>query len=123
MGDTTNRRAGIVELSVDGELYEIASDGIEYGGFNPKREMLKGPDGVHGYSEEPQVPYVSCDVRDSSKITLSKLQNATNVTVLAKLANGKGCILRNACYCADGKVSTKDATIEARWEGMSGEEF
>ncbi len=121
--DNTNRRAGVVELLVDGEVMEVASEGIEYGGFHMKREMLVGGSGVQGYSEEFQVPYVSCEIRDSSKVDLSKLQNVTNGTILVKLANGKGCILRNAAYCAEGKVSTKGATIEARWEGMSGEEI
>lgn len=112
-----------MEFSVDGGVFEVASEGIEYGGFNPKREMMKGPDGVHGYSEEPQVPYVSLEIRDNKSLSLSKLQNITNGTILVKLANGKAAILRGACYCADGKVETKGATIEARFEGLSGEEI
>ena len=121
--DNTNRRSGTMEISYDGKVLEIAGDGIEYGGFNPKREMLTGPNGPQGYSEKAQVPFCSGKFRDSKNIKLSELQNITNATILGRLANGKSFMLEGAIYASEGNMSTADSSGDFRFEGMSGQEI
>jgi hypothetical protein len=121
--DNSNRRSGTIELSYDGKIVEVAGEGIEYGGFYPKREMHLGPSGPQGYGEKSQVPFCSGKFRDSRGIKLSEFQNITNATILGKLANGKAFILEGACFASEGKMSSADGTGDFRFEGMSGREI
>jgi len=43
--------------------------------------------------------------------------------VIAELANGKTVVLRSAWYAGEGKVNTAESEIDARFEGLSGEEI
>lgn len=121
--DNSLRRAGEIEISYNGKIMETAGDGIEYGGFNPLREMLVGPNGPQGYSEKPQVPFVSGKFRDSKNIKLSELHNITNATIFCKLANGKSFMIEGACFASEGNMSTSDATGDFKFVGMSGREI
>jgi hypothetical protein len=121
--DNSNRRSGTIELSYDGKVVEVAGDGIEYGGFYPKREMYTGPNGPQGYGEKAQVPFCSGKFRDSKSVKLSEFQNITNATILCRLANGKSFILEGACFASEGNMSSNDGTGDFRFEGMSGREI
>lgn len=118
MADTTNRIAGTAYLSVDGTTYLLAGD-FEYNPSLVTRTSLSGMDGVHGYSEKPNVPHISGTLRDAGGLKVADLNAMTNVTVVAELANGKTIIGRQMWTVEDQTAKATDGTIEVKWEGRS----
>ena len=118
----TNRRSGTIYLKIDGTQYD-ARGSYTYSLGPPKREAIVGPDGVHGYKEMPQVPYVEGEIVDARDLDLAALQGLTESTVTLELATGKTVVLRDAWYAADGTVGTEDANVQVRFEGLSAEEI
>jgi hypothetical protein len=117
-----NRRiGGIIFLKVDGQLYQ-AKGNFTYNLGSPKREALIGADGVHGFKETIQVPYVEGAISDSDELDLSKLTTIRDATVTLELANGKVFSLEQAWYAADGNVTTEEGEIQVRFEGITGRE-
>ncbi len=119
MGSNTNRLAGTAYLSVDGQTYMLAGD-FEYNPSLVTRETLTGQDTVHGYSEKPIAPHISCTLRDSGGLSVASLNAMTDVTVVAELANGKTIIGRNMWTVEAQTSKSTDATIEVKWEGPQG---
>jgi len=118
MADNTNRLAGTANLSVDGKSYMLVAD-FEYNPSKKTRETLSGMDDVHGYSEKPRPGSISATIRDSGGLTVADLNDMTNVTIVAELANGKTIIGRNMWTIEDQTAKAADATIEVKWEGPS----
>jgi len=112
---TNNRRAGRIFVKVDGTQYDAKGD-FTYGLGLPKRESIVGSDGVHGYKETPQVPFIEGAFTDSSSLDLATLQQIDNATVTLELANGKIVVLSNAWYASEGNVSTGEGEIPVRFE-------
>lgn len=112
---TNNRRAGRIFVKVDGTQYDAKGD-FSYGLGLPKREAIVGADGVHGYKETPQVPFIEGAFTDSSDLDLATLQQIDNATVTLELANGKIVVLSNAWYASEGNVSTGEGEIPVRFE-------
>lgn len=117
-----NRRSGLLFVKVDGTQYDAKGE-FTYRILDVKREVIIGPDGVHGYKELPQVSFIEGAITDSRTLDLKAFQNITNADVLLELANGKKMVLREAWYCADGDVTTEEAEIQLRFEGKGGEEI
>lgn len=115
------RVGGILQLKVDGELFQAKGEFTHNIG-SPKREGVVGADEVHGYKETPQIPYIEGAVTDSSDLDLESLTTVDDATVTLQLANGKVVVLREAWYAADGAVSSEEGEIEVRFEGIRGEE-
>ena len=82
-----------------------------------------GADGVHGYKEMPQVPYIEGEITDARGLDLAALQALTESTVTLELANGKTVVLRDAWYAADGTVTTETGAVQCRMEGLFAEEL
>lgn len=118
MANNANRLAGTAFLSVDGVSYMLSGD-FEYNPSTVSRESLVGMDGPHGYSEKPVVGHISGTLRDSGGLSVVSLNQMTNVTVTAQLANGKTIVGRNMWTVENQTVKSTDATIEVKWEGMS----
>ncbi|URF02791.1 phage tail tube protein [Cupriavidus campinensis] len=118
MADNTNRLAGTANLSVDGKSYMLVGD-FEYNPSKKTRETLSGMDDVHGYSEKPRPGAISGTIRDSGGLTVADLNDMTNVTIVAELANGKTIIGRNMWTIEDQTAKATDATIEVKWEGLN----
>lgn len=118
MADNTNRLAGTANLSVDGKSYMLVGD-FEYNPSKKTRETLSGMDDVHGYSEKPRPGAISGTIRDAGGLTVADLNDMTNVTIVAELANGKTIIGRNMWTIEDQTAKAADATIEVKWEGLS----
>jgi hypothetical protein len=116
MGD--QRRAGMIQLQVNGEIQDAKGE-FDYGLGQPKRTAIIGADRVHGYTEEPQVAYIEGKITDRNTLDVEELVKGKGLTVTLSLANGKVISLRDAWYAGDGKVNTKEAEIEVRWEGAS----
>jgi len=113
-----NRRAGIIYLKVDGEVFD-AKGNFTYNLGNPKREGIPGADRVHGYMEKVQVPFIEGEITDSQTLDLGRLQNITDATVTLELSTGQTVILKEAWYSADGDGNTEEGNIQVRFEGMS----
>jgi hypothetical protein len=119
MANPTNRLAGTVNLTVDGQVYLLAGE-FEYSPSLVTRETLTGMDTVHGYSEKPKAPHISGTLRDSGGLSVAALNAMTGVTVVAELANGKTIIGQNMWAVEDQTAKSTDATIEIKWEGPQG---
>lgn len=118
-GNNANRLAGTVYVAVDGKTYMLVGD-FEYMPSKVSRETLVGMDGVHGYSEKPVQGHIAGTLRDSGGLSVESLNDMTNVTVVAELANGKTIIGRNMWTVESQTSKQTDGTIEVRWEGPQG---
>jgi hypothetical protein len=119
MANPTNRLAGTVNLSVDGQVFLLAGE-FEYDPSIVSRETLTGMDTVHGYSEKPHAPHISGTLRDSGGLSVAALNAMTGVTVVAELANGKTIIGQSMWTVEAQTAKSTDATIEIKWEGPQG---
>lgn len=115
------RVGGIFNLKVDGELYK-AKGNFTYNIGSPKREGVVGADGVHGFKENPQVPFAKGEITDDPELSLSVLTTAEDATVTLELANGKVITISEAWYAGEGTGNTEEGNIGFRFEGMRGDE-
>lgn len=117
-----NRRAGIIYLKVSGRTHDVKGS-FTYNIGQPKREGIVGHDGVHGFKELPQIPFIEGEITDASDLDLKSILNYEDETVTLELNNGKTIVLSNAWFAGDGNVSTEDGNIAVRFEGKSGKEI
>lgn len=115
---TNNRRAGKIFVKVDGVLQD-AKGAFSYGLGHDKRDAIIGSDGVHGYKETPQVPYIEGAITDRADLDLEKLAKQDNVTITLELVNGKTIVLANAWFAGEATVGTEEAEISVRWESRT----
>ena len=115
---TNNRRAGVIFVKVDGVQYD-AKGSYSYNLGLPKRDPITGSDGIHGFKETPQVPFIEGVITDRADIDLEKVVMADNVTVTLELNNGKVIVLANAWFAGEGGGSTDEAEITVRWESRT----
>ncbi len=115
------RRAGIIQLQIDGEVAD-AKGSFSYNLGRPQREAIVGHDSVHGFKELPQVPFIEGEITDRGTLDLAALVNTTDATVTITLANGKIVALYDAWFAGEGTGNTEEANIPVRFEGMSAEE-
>lgn len=116
------RVGGIIYIKVDGVQYQ-AKGSWTYNLGEEKREGVVGSDGVHGYKELPQIPFVEGVITDSGEISSQALLKLSGVTVTLELANDKVIVWRNAWFAGDGNITTEEGEIAARFESKSkGEE-
>lgn len=118
----SNAVGGTITLTVAGER-QRAKGAFTYNLGQDKNEAVLGADGVHGHKVMPQVPFIEGEITDHSDLDLVELVNATDVTVVLELVNGKSIVLREAWFAGDGNVGTEEGNITARWEGLSAEEI
>lgn len=112
---SNNRRAGRVYLKINGSLHD-AKGSFSYNLGQDKREGIVGADGIHGYKETPQVPFIEGVITDRGDIDLELLAGDDHVTVTLELVNGKTIVLANAWFAGEGTVTTAEAEIAVRWE-------
>jgi hypothetical protein len=118
----TQRRAGIIRVTVDGELQDAKGE-FTVGFGTPKRTAVIGSSGVQGFTEEPQVAFIEGALTDRGNMNLKALFELDDASATVEWANGKTFVLRNAWYAGDGTVTSGEAEIPFRMEGPSGEEF
>ncbi len=113
---TSQRLAGLVSLTIDGQAWDVAAD-FAYNPSTVKRETIKGQSRVEGYSEMPEAGYISATLRDRGNTTVATFNAMTNSTIVAQLANGKT-IMGSAMWCVESEeVRTQEATFAVRWDG------
>jgi hypothetical protein len=110
------RRAGLIQLQINGAIQD-AKGSFTYNLGLPKREPIVGSDGVHGYKETPQVPFIEGAITDRDTLDLTALASGRDLTVTLTVGNGKVIVLREAWWAGEGTVSTEEAEIPVRWEG------
>lgn len=112
------RIAGICFFKVDGQQYPLRGS-FKVQPFNTKKEGIAGQDGIHGYKETPIIPFIEGEVSDLGSFSLSQLQQVTNSTITAELANGKVYTLRNAWFVDAPDLDAVDGKITIKFEGRS----
>jgi hypothetical protein len=117
MATTPNMIAGTAYLTIDGKNYQLVGN-FSYRPTQDTRETLKGMDGIHGFKGSPEAGQIKAQLRDSGAISVQDIGDASNVTVVCELANGKTVVGRNMWRTGDPlEVDTNEATFDVTWEG------
>jgi hypothetical protein len=116
------RRGGIIQLQLDGEVYE-AKGNFSYNLGLPMREAIIGADGVHGYKETPQVAFIEGEITDRQELDLATLVRTSDATITLTLANNKVIALRDAWFAGEGTGNSEEGNIAVRFEAESAEEI
>ena len=112
----SNLIAGIAQITVDGETYQLEG-GLKYSPSSVKRESMIGQDGFHGFKETPVTGSISMTIRDAGSLAVSDFNAMRNATVVAQLANGKVVVGRNMGAVDVQEVDTGDAKFDVKFEG------
>jgi hypothetical protein len=117
------RRGGILELKINGEIFD-AKGNFSYGLGKNERSAIVGADSVHGYSEKIMAPFIEGEITDKDSLSLDALSKVTDAVITLTVANGKIIVLRGAwCTNPDGLgASTEEGAVKVRFEGTSAEE-
>ncbi len=121
------RRAGIIQLTINGERHD-AKGNFTYNLGRPVRESIVGSDAIHGFMEKPQVAFIEGEVTDRGDLSLDALISSENVTVVLQLAIGpngpaKAIVLEAAAFIGEGSGNSEEGNIAVRFESDSGEEI
>jgi hypothetical protein len=116
------RIAGIAFLTVDGVQYPVKGS-FTVSPSSLERKMIPGQDGIHGYSENPRVPFIEGDVSLVPELSMEDVERITNSTVTAQLANGKLYVLRAATCTSALELNTHDGQTRIRFEGEACDEI
>lgn len=112
------RFAGIAYVKVDGSQLPLRGN-FTVSPSRLERAGIAGQDGVHGFSELPRVPYIEGDISLTPEISVEDLQDITNATVTAELANGKTYVLSEAWTKAAFELNTHEGMARIRFEGIT----
>jgi len=114
-----NRIGGILFIKADGVSLRAKGSWTINPGIN-KKEMVPGADGVHGYTEKPQVSSISGIITDSNDLDVEALYRTVDATITAELANGKMFVCEQAVFSGDGESTTEEGEITAEFQGING---
>jgi hypothetical protein len=114
------RVAGICYVKVDGEQLEV-SGGIECPIVTIKRETVMGLAGPAGLKETALEPFIKLSAIFMPNFPLDTLQNNTEMTVTAELANGKVYTLSGAFIKGEPSAKGEDGTVELEFGGTRGQ--
>lgn len=117
----SQRVAGLIQLQVNGEVLRAKGE-FTWNLGKPMRESVVGSDGIHGYKETPQVPFIEGAITDLQDLSVATLVTTTNATVNLRLGNNKAIALNNAFYAGEGTGNTGESEIPVRWEGSDAQE-
>ena len=116
------RIAGVVEVTYNGKVLKVVGS-VSYNLGQRLREGLVGADGVHGYKESFQIPFLEGEGRIVSGQSIKELLNVTQATVICKLATGKQIMIGGAWFEGEGTGSSEEGTIPFKFCGDSAEEI
>jgi hypothetical protein len=118
MSGSNMRIAGVVAFTINGATWNVVGD-LEYSPTTVIRETVKGQSAVEGYSEMPQQGSVSANLRDQGGTTVYSLNQLTNATIIAQLANGKTVYATPMWQTGEIAVNTQEASFKITFEGPS----
>lgn len=114
---------GRVFINVGGERLDVRGNVTSNVGQIVMRETVVGADRVHGFTENVVAPFIQCDLSENPAFPLSSLNEVSDTTVTAELADGRTLVLRNAWQEGDLERNSSEGSIgSVRFVGMSGEE-
>ena len=117
-----SRVGGIIFVKVDGAQFRVKGSWT-YNLGKPKRDPVVGSDGVHGYKETPQIPFIEGTITDDPNISIESLLETKGATIILELGNGKVISLKDAWFAGDGNMTTEEGELEARFEGLEADEI
>lgn len=116
------RVAGTCFLKADGNQYPLRGN-FTVSPSRLERAGIAGLDRVHGYSENPRVPFIEGDVTLDPALSIEALEAVTDATITAQLANGKTYTLFEAWTKAAFELNGHDGMVRVRFEGTNASEF
>jgi hypothetical protein len=117
----SSRFAGTAFWKVDGRQLGVRGN-LTVMPSKFERAGIAGQDGVHGYSENPVVPYISGDVSLLPGTSVEDLDAIVDATVTAELANGSVYVLRSAWRAERSEINSKEGQFHVKFEGLSCDE-
>lgn len=115
------RVGGIIQFQIDGRQYD-AKGSFETNLGRPMLEAVVGSDGVHGFKETPQVPFINGAVTLKGSVDRDTILGVRNATITVSKANGKIFTLRGGYFAGEGTDSTDEGEMQVRFEGSGAEE-
>ena len=112
------RIGGIATVTVSGRVFPLRGS-FTVSPSAVERQGIPVQDGVHGYTENPRVPYIEGNISLPPEVSIEDLDGMTNETVQADLANGRSYVLREAWTRSAHEIDTKEGQAKVRWEGIS----
>ncbi len=114
-----NRRVGgRIYVRINGRVIQAGGEfTINYG--TPVRETVVGPDGVHGFTEQPGEPMISGTVVDEPGLDIQAMLSATGVQVTVELPNGDTASMRDAWQAGTGEYKSNAGTFDVKYCGTS----
>lgn len=109
------RRAGIIQLKIDGVQYDAKGD-FTYNLGYPKNEAIIGADKPHGYKSTAQVGYIEGKITDWGNLSVKDLVTMDGGTGTLQVGNGKLIVGKEMWYAGEGNVTTAEAEIDFRIE-------
>jgi len=116
------RIGGIAVLKVDGTQYALKGN-MTVSPSVVKRDGVAGQDYVHGFLENPIVPSIRGDFSTVPGISVETLEQMTDVTVQADLANGNSYVLQDGWTEAAFVVDSVRGQLEIIWQGLTCDEL
>jgi hypothetical protein len=111
------RLGGTNFLTIDGVSFLLVE--ISWRVSTPTRESAKGQDGIHGYTEKPEVGRIKGRLRDWGGNSVTGIGQMSNVSVVASLANGKNVIGTTMWLTEIGEVSGENGSVDFTFESGS----
>ena len=117
-----NRIGGTISFSIDGTPWAVRGN-MTVTPSSVKREGIAGQTQVDGYTEMPVVPGIKGDFSTVPGLSLSDLQNITDATIQADLANGTSYVLTDAWSVPPFEIDTAGGKFSAEFQGVTCEEI
>ena len=112
-------RAGLKRLTIGGDTYDVAGDGVTYSFGGVQYTEIVGADRYHGVSGKPIAAYVQFAITDSAKLKASGVLDKIGETLVFSLLNGKMFVLADAVNTSERTGDTTDGKINLRFVGSS----
>ena len=116
------RVAGTAYVTMDGNQLALKGN-LTVSLSKVERTGIAGLDRTHGYMEKPRVQYIEGDFTLVPELSIDDLDNITDATITAQLANGRSYFLSEAWTKAAHELSAEQGQVRVRWEGMDGSEM
>jgi hypothetical protein len=112
------RIAGVASWNVGARTLAVKGN-LNIGLSTVERAGIAGQDTVHGYSENPVVPFIEGDVSLQPGTSVSDVLAVTDETITVQAADKRTFTLKEAWQAGRVEVSTKEGQYRLRFEGTS----